>query len=324
MASYASRAWDLQGVTSLQAFQAPFLITSDALAAAVARSDVATRALDGMADGGRPPVSRCGPKILRHPFSFVPDHPLLAPEDFEGRTILVQPSALSRELVMTLGAHLFADDIDRGEAVEAGLLHGAESGLLQGQSLPGTPTATGNVSFYPKFQVLVASTSAFDSLTEEQRAVLQDAAAETQRLAIENHPAEADAGAAWCAAGGAVVFATDEQLAAFEDAAQPILDRIAQDPLGAELIADIQALRETTEPSTGAALCRPNVEASAKPEASAKGASPDRLGRHPGPRPRSRPRQAASSSWRPGIQRSSRSCRSPAAWTCRPRASCTS
>ena len=34
----ATRAWDLAGVTSLQAFQAPFLIDNDALALAVARA----------------------------------------------------------------------------------------------------------------------------------------------------------------------------------------------------------------------------------------------------------------------------------------------
>jgi TRAP-type C4-dicarboxylate transport system substrate-binding protein len=128
----ASRAWDLAGVTSLQALQAPFLITDDALAAAVASGPIADDLLGGMAEAGVTGLA-LWPEDLRHPFSFVADKPLVTPEDFAGKTILAQPSALSRSLVAALGAKVFADDMDRADAVDAGLLHGAESGLLQGQ-----------------------------------------------------------------------------------------------------------------------------------------------------------------------------------------------
>ena len=175
----ASRAWDLAGVTSLQALQAPFLITDDALAAAVAASPIADDLLAGMTDAGVTGLA-LWPEDLRHPFSFVPGEPLVHPDDFVGDSILVQPSALSRQLVTTLGATVFPYDMDRVEAVAAGLLQGAESGLLQGQSLPGTPTATGDVVFYPKFQVLVANSAAFAKLTVHQQAVLREAALATR------------------------------------------------------------------------------------------------------------------------------------------------
>ena len=48
----ASRGWDNAGVTHLQALQAPFLIDNDALAEAVATSEIATKMLDSLSSAG--------------------------------------------------------------------------------------------------------------------------------------------------------------------------------------------------------------------------------------------------------------------------------
>ena len=48
----ASRAWDTEKVTSFQALQAPFLINNDALAIAVATSDIAKQMLDSLSPAG--------------------------------------------------------------------------------------------------------------------------------------------------------------------------------------------------------------------------------------------------------------------------------
>ena len=253
LALNASRAWDLQGVTSLQALQAPFLITDGALATAVATSDIATRALAGMADKGVTGLT-LWPEDLRHPFALGTHAPYLTPGDFRGANILVQPSALSRSLITTLGGTLYVDG-DRDADAASGLLQGAESGLLQGPTLPGHPTATGDVTFYPKFQVISANTAKFDGLTIEQQDVLRAAAAETQRLTIAAHTSEADAAAAWCADGGTVVLAGPDGVDAFETAAKPVFDAISQEPLTATLITDIQALKATTAPAPGATAC---------------------------------------------------------------------
>ena len=264
LALVASRAWDLAGVTSFQPLQTPFLITDDALAEAVAAGDIADRAMEGLTSVG---VAGLGvwPEDLRHPFSFVPGEPLLAPDDFAGDAILYQPSAVTAALINALGGTRFADDMDRGLAVDSGLLQGSESGLRQGASLPGTPTATGNVTFFPKFQVLVGNSAALDGLTEEQRAIIVSAAAETRRTAIENHPTEADAGAEWCAAGGSIVMSDADQIAAFEAAAQPVSDQIQTNPAAASLIAAIRDLKETVEPAPGATACGTPAEPSAVP-----------------------------------------------------------
>ena len=230
-----SRAWDGMGVTSFQALQAPFLITNDALAEAVASSDIATRMLDSLPSAGIAGLA-LWPEDLRHPFSMDPDKPILLPDDFQGLSVRAIPSEVSYMLIKTLGGNpMYGDDYQA-----------AESGLRQGASLSGTPTATGNVIFFPKFQVLFANGAALEKLSEGQRSILREAAVATQKKAIVEHPTEADAAAAWCADGGTVVMASDEQIAAFEAAAQPVFDKIEQDPLNAELIAAIRELKTET------------------------------------------------------------------------------
>lgn len=255
-----SRAWNGAGVTSLDALQAPFLIDNDALAEAVATSDIAARMLEGMSSAGMVGLA-LWPEDLRHPFAIPPQAPLLSPDDFAGLNIRTVPSGISYALIEALG----------GTPMFEGGYEGAESGLLQGASLTGTPTATGNVVFFPKFQVLFANGEAFEGLSDEQQTVLRDAAVATQQKAIAEHPRDADAAAAWCADGGTIVMASEEQLAAFEEAARPVLEQIEQDPLNAELIAAVRDLKASTEPSPGAEACAPTAtQASPEPSTDAQ------------------------------------------------------
>ncbi len=245
----ASRAWDTAAVTSFQALQAPFLITNDALAEAVARSDIATRMLEGVSSAGAVGLT-LWPEDLRHPFSLMPDKPLLSPEEFQGLNIRATPSGVTYRLIETLGA----TPMFEGSGYE-----GAEAGLLQGATLTGSPTATGNVVFFSKFQVLFANEDAFERLSDGQRSVLREAAAAAQTKAIAEHPKEVNAAATWCADGGSIVLASEQQIAAFEEAAQPVFDQIGQDPMNAELIAAIRELKASTEPSPGAEACGPTA-----------------------------------------------------------------
>ncbi len=237
----ASRAWDTEAVTSFQALQAPFLITNDALAEAVARSDIAKQMLKGVSSAGAVGLT-LWPEDLRHPFSLMPDKPLLSPEEFRGLNIRATPSGATYMLIETLGA----TPMFEGSGYE-----GAEAGLLQGATLTGSPTATGNVVFFSKYQVLFANAAAFERLSDGQRSVLREAAAAAQSKAIAEHPKEVNAAAQWCAAGGSIVLASEQQIDAFEEAAQPVFDQIGQDPVNAELIAAIRELKASTEPSRG-------------------------------------------------------------------------
>jgi TRAP-type C4-dicarboxylate transport system substrate-binding protein/beta-lactamase regulating signal transducer with metallopeptidase domain len=244
----ASRAWNGAGVTSFDALQAPFLITNDALAEAVAASDIATKMLEGMSSAGVVGLT-LWPEDLRHPFALLPHEPILSPEDFAGLNIRTPTSGVSYALIEALGATPMLEDSGY-EVAESGL----RGAIL---SLAGISTATGNVTFFPKYQVIFANGAAFEKLSDEQRTVIREAATETQRKAIGEHPREVDAATDWCAGGGSIALASDEQVAAFEKAAQPVFDQIEQDPLNAELIAAIRDLKANTEPSPGAEACGP-------------------------------------------------------------------
>jgi TRAP-type C4-dicarboxylate transport system substrate-binding protein len=250
-----SRAWDTDNVTSFQALQAPFLIDNDALAVAIAKSDIATRMLESLSATGVMGLT-LWPEDLRHPFSPLPDNPILSPEDLAGLNFRVPISKTSNTLFASLGAEPMMAD----SGYDAG-----ESGLLQGAYLSGIPTFTANVTFFAKYQTLFANSAAFEKLSEEQRAVLRQAAAGTQKKAVAEHMGDVQAGTAWCAAGGSIVLASEEQLAAFEKAAQPVFDSIKQDPFNAERMAEISELKAHTEPSSGASACAPDV-AQASPE----------------------------------------------------------
>jgi Tol biopolymer transport system component/TRAP-type C4-dicarboxylate transport system substrate-binding protein len=245
----ASRAWDTQGITSFQALQAPFLIDNDALAEAVATSDIAAKMLDSLSKNGIMGLT-LWPEDLRHPFSLLPEKPILSPADISGRNIRVTDTGVSQKLIETLGGIPTTGE---------GGYEGAESGLRQARSLSGTPTATGNVTFFPKYQVLFANGAAFSKLSEAQQALLREAAAATQKKAIAEHPSEVEAAKTWCSDVGAVVLASDEQIAAFEKAAQPVFDWIEQDPLNGELVAAIKELKGKTPPSPGAQACEPEL-----------------------------------------------------------------
>ena len=252
----ASRAFDYLSITSFQALQAPFLITDDELSEAVAASDIGTRMLESLSSAGAVGLA-LWPEYLRHPIS---DKPILSPEDFEGATVSVIPSEVSHRLIETFGGSpMFGDNVYQA----------AEAGLGLGFSVISRPTATGNIIFFPKFQVLFANGAAFEKLSEAQRAILREAAAASQQKAIAEHPSEVELGAAWCVDGGTVVMASDEQVAAFEAAAQPVFDMIAQDPLNAELITAIRELKAKIETSPGASACGPDT-AQASPDSNAE------------------------------------------------------
>jgi len=261
----ASRTWDSEAITNFQALHAPFLITNNALAEAVASGAIGKRMLDSLSAVGLVGLT-LWPEDLRHPFSVVPDKPLLAPQDFAGLHIRTPLSDVSYQLIDALGAMPMTGD---------GGYEGAESGLLQGGTLTGKPIATGNVTFYSKFQVLFANADAFNRLSDGQRTVLRQAATAAQSKAIAERPKEVDAATAYCDDGGTIVLASAEQVAAFEQAAQPVFDNLAQDALNAEMIAAIRELKASTTPSAGAAACASVATApSPTPEAETQTWSP--------------------------------------------------
>jgi TRAP-type C4-dicarboxylate transport system substrate-binding protein len=234
-----SRAWDTEGVTSLQALQAPFLITDYKLLSAVVSSPMAADMLAGLKAAE---VEGLGlyPDQFRHPVGF--RKPLASVQAFEGARIRVLTSNASDALIRALGAepvHLNGNAFQ--QAVNDGTLTGVDASLGLAPALHGS-ILTGNLIFYPKVDTLFAGRQALGKLDSSQQQALRTAAQRTVAHVLENLPATEDSGP-FCSGGGRVVAATDGDARALEVAAQPVYRQLEEDPQTAAFITQIRALK---------------------------------------------------------------------------------
>ena len=173
-----TRAWDTEGVTSLRALNAPFLVDSEGLLATVVSADVATGMLAGLDAVGITGLALL-PESMRQVFSFGP--PLLTPEQFQGATIRAPRSDTTYAFFEALGAtvtDLQGDDFASG--VHSGTVTGAESSFALAGSLPRPAVATGNLNLFPKVNSLVVNSGKFAGLSETQQGILRQAARATR------------------------------------------------------------------------------------------------------------------------------------------------
>ena len=111
------------------------------------------------------------------------------------------------------------------------------------------------MTFFPKANALVINDDALERLDDEQREVLENAAAQTRDWAIENLPSDAEQADAYCDAGGAVVLASDSELAALERATAPVSAALERDGPTRELIEAIRARKGEVAAAAPAAAC---------------------------------------------------------------------
>jgi TRAP-type C4-dicarboxylate transport system substrate-binding protein len=248
----ASRAFASLDVTSLQALTAPFLVTDHTRLVEVVTSDLADDLTSGLSEVGLESLG-LWPDGLRHPFAI--GSPVLGPEDYEGKDFRAIHAETTTAMFEALGAT--TDDYSGPSydvAAAKGRLDGAEGGFPVGMPVPSV--ATGNVTFFPKVNVLVVNEATADELGEERLQLLHEAADATRDWAITAMPDEAAAAQSFCDAGGTVVTASDAQVSALEEAMAPVYEWLEQDELTADLIAAIDELPEasTTE---DAVVCSP-------------------------------------------------------------------
>ena len=258
------RAWGDAGVNSMQALGAPLLIDNDPLMTAVAKDPLIQPLLDAMGDHGLVGLT-VWPEDLRHPFGWESTGgPLLTAADFEGANIWALPSKLQTEVIEALGAKAVYDEFP-DKLIADGTLRGAETGLAAGAwTIGGFPTATGDVTLYPKYQVLVAEDSAWSRLTPAQQDVIRMAARAANEVAVTRRPTDAQNATAYCRAGGRVVLTGPANVATIVKAVQPMIDRMSEDPLTATAIKAIQALKEATPAASTAGACVPSISATQK------------------------------------------------------------
>jgi len=252
------RAWSDVGVTSLQALGAPLLIDSDALITAVAASPLVEPLLDAMLEQGLVGLS-VWPDGLRHPFAWEQNGPpILAAADLKGAKMWALPSKLQTTILQGLGATpVNAAPVEVDSMVADGSLRAAESSFGGIVSLSGTPTGTADVVLYPKYQVLVAEDSAFSRLTQEQQAIVRNAALAARDLAVTDHVPDSEGARSWCLNGGRVVLAGNANVATFRQAAEPIVAKLSEDPVTATALDAIRKLKATMPPAPPAVACGP-------------------------------------------------------------------
>ena len=217
-------------VTSLEPLSSPFLLASDAAVNTVITTpDVTTPLMSGLSGVGVTGVSMF-PEGLRHPFGFA--SPLRDPGDYYGGRFRVPTSSVSSALYGSFGATATDEEVSTVTQI------GMESSYVLGPQ----GTATGNVTFYPKVNVLVINSKVFSHLSKAQRAQLAKAASATQTWAIANTPDDRKAAAAFCIRGGKIVGDFGRRARRPPPAAQGVIDQIAQHGGNAAVIASIQQI----------------------------------------------------------------------------------
>lgn len=239
-----ARAFDELGVTSLRALQAPFLLVDDDAVDDVAASEIRTDLMSGLPAVGFEGLA-LWPDNLRHPLSF--GAPILTLADFEGLKVRAPLSRASYELLRALGSNP-VDVAEYDSTIDA-----FEWGFGLNSPKPGV--VTGNITFFPKVQALVANGQSFARLTAEQQRFVSEAATATTQWVIENRIREDMAAAAHCNIGGiALAEATD--LAEIVAAGAPVYADLESDPVTKRLIAEIRGVVGTrTEPTFVPATC---------------------------------------------------------------------
>jgi TRAP-type C4-dicarboxylate transport system substrate-binding protein len=236
-----TRAWDEVGITSFQALQAPFLVTSYALLDRIATGPLARRMLGGLQPRGFVGLALV-PDRLRHPMGV--RRPLASPADFAGARVRVIPSRATDALVRALGATpVHVSNADIGTAMSDGRIDGTEASLAG--SWAGGRFLTANVTFFGKAQTLFAGRRAYERLSDDERAVIHKAAQQTLAHVAANPPSEDALVRRFCDQRQ-VVIATREDRTALMRAAQPAYVELERVPQTRALITAIRDLKATT------------------------------------------------------------------------------
>jgi TRAP-type C4-dicarboxylate transport system substrate-binding protein len=244
----ATRVWDTFDVTSFQALQAPFLIADEGLLLDVLSDPIASEMLAGLEGSGAVGLGLY-PDELRHPLGYAA--PLASLHDFDGAPIRLVASEATEALVRALGGEpaygLVGDALDA--AIANGDVVGTETSLgLAPETAPPGAFLTGNVVLFPRVNVLVASDATASSLTDDQWAILQDAATQTAAFASEL-VGTSDSLDAFCSSGLQIVAAEVGDIQALERAARPVYGMMEADPDTAAFIERIRELEASSTPA---------------------------------------------------------------------------
>lgn len=255
-----ARAWDTEGVSSMRALHAPFLVTSSELLEEVLSGDMTGLMLGGLESIGLTGLGLL-PEAMRYAISYGP--PLTTPASFHGLTVRAPWSATSFTTFEALGASpvdLNGDELivavanSTVDALESGLEFRTFRNELRANAV------VGDLVLWPKVNTLVVNGARFERLSEPQQEWLRQAAAGATSHAWTEHSDEASLTRGFCDGGGEIVLVGDDVRDQFIEAATPVYHELERDELTARLIAEIRELADqvTVDPRSAAAPCHPN------------------------------------------------------------------
>ncbi|HEU0336752.1 MAG TPA: hypothetical protein VFR43_09375, partial [Gaiellaceae bacterium] len=221
------------GVTSLEALQAPFLISSSTHAARATAGLIAERLQAGLGE-----LSLSGlalvPDGLYRAFGYL--KALETPGDYADVTIRAPPSVALFDLLRALGARAVPLGVE-GETVVYVGFDGPATRTAE-DAFPENAYTAGNLALLPKIEAIVGSTDALGRLSAGQRAIVERAAEQVRRrtIAAANERAAASA---FCAAGGTVVTAPGQSLRALRARTASLLAALRRDPTTRVLVSGI-------------------------------------------------------------------------------------
>lgn len=263
LALVPARAWDTEGVTSLRALQAPYVLTSPEAVAAVVTSDLAPQLMAGLDQVGVTGLALV-PEELRYLVGF--GEPVLHPGDLWGGVVRAPTSATTAAVFTALRARV--EDLPGRELasrVDDGTVVAAESSFAYTDSLAGQLVLTGDLVLFPKVQVLVAGDDALAGLSASHRAVLRRAAAGARDHAVRTAASPGQDAARFCARGGTVVLAGEVGVTAFRRAADPVLADLARDPVTGRLLGRLRAVAARAPAPPPVPACAPPAVEVASP-----------------------------------------------------------
>jgi TRAP-type C4-dicarboxylate transport system substrate-binding protein len=238
----STRAFAKAGIAGLGVVEAPMTIASYEAEKALVSGPVAAKLLGRLDGTGLVGLGLAvGP--LRRPFAA--KTPLLGPEDWKGIRFRVFNSPIQADAIRALGATPADLSFAFIDQIRGGKLRGAEFDIAQYEHNGFAAEAgniTANVVLWPKVFVLALSNKRFDTLTAQQQSWVREAAKQAVKASVDAVYDEASSAQTLCGRGARFLDATTAQVQGLRAKLRPVLDRLAADPTGAQLLRDIQAI----------------------------------------------------------------------------------
>lgn len=241
-----ARSFAAGGITGLEPLEMSFTIESTAAQAALVEGDAPDLTKEILEGSGVHSLGLLA-GALRRPFAT--SDPLVSAADWTDARFRVWASPLQEATVRALGGEPVPAGLEWRDRMVAGELDGADFSIVgyeKSDSRDAAQRVTGNVAVSPKLMVLSISSQRWESLSDQQRAWMQDAADQAVAAArsADFAGAEEQSAEALCAEGFGFDFASEEELRELRTAVQPMIDDLSAAEESAELMEAVLAAAE--------------------------------------------------------------------------------